>query len=59
MIINLISIGSKPNAWESDSMKFYTKQLPKNFNINFTYIKNLSSSKLSKEKLLKKNQLCF
>ena len=39
MIINLISIGSKPNAWESDSMKFYTKQLPKNFNINFTYIK--------------------
>ena len=54
MIINLISIGSKPNAWESDSMKFYTKQLPKNFNINFTYIKNLSSSKLSTREIIKK-----
>ena len=57
MIINLISIGSKPNAWESDSMKFYTKQLPKNFNINFTYIKNLSSSKLSTREIIKKESI--
>ena len=51
MIINLICIGSKPKASEKESIEYYTKQLPKNFNVNFTYLKNLSSSKLSTKEM--------
>ena len=54
MIINLICIGSKPNASETKSIEYYTKQLPKNFNVNFIYLKNLSSSKLSTKEIIKK-----
>ena len=54
MIINIICIGSKPNASEIKSIEYYTKQLPKNFNINFIYLKNLSSSKLSTKEIIKK-----
>ena len=54
MIINLICIGSKPKASEKESIEYYTKQLPKNFNVNFTYLKNLSSSKLSTKEIIKK-----
>ena len=54
MIINLICIGSKPNASETESIEYYTKQLPRNFNVNFTYIKNFSSSKLSTKETIKK-----
>ena len=54
MIINLICIGSKPNASEKEAIKYYTKQLPKNFNVNFTYLKNLNSSKLSTKEIIKK-----
>ena len=54
MIINLICIGSKPNASEKESIEYYTKQLPKNFNVNFTYLKNLNSSKLSTKEIIKR-----
>ena len=54
MIINLICIGSKPNASETESIEYYTKQLPKNLNVNFTYLKNFSSPRLSKKEIIKK-----
>ena len=54
MIINLICIGSKPNASETKSIEYYTKQLPKNFNVNFTYLKKFSSTKLSIKEIIKK-----
>ena len=54
MIINLICIGNKPNASEIEPIEYYIKQLPKNFNVNFTYLKNLNSSKLSTKEIIKK-----
>ena len=53
MIINLICIGSKPNASETESIVYYIKQRPKNFNVNFTYLKKFSSTKLSIEESIK------
>ena len=57
MTINIISIGSKPNMWELDSIQYYAKQLPRNLNINFTYIKNLASSKLTPKEIIKKESV--
>ena len=54
MIINLLSIGSKPNAWEKESINHYTKQLPKSFDVNFTYIKSFKGSKISMKEIIKK-----
>ena len=40
MIIRVISVGNKPNQWESRGIEFYTKQLPKNMSIDFINLKS-------------------
>ena len=40
MIIRVISVGNKPNQWESRGIEFYTKQLPKNLSIDFINLKS-------------------
>ena len=40
MIIRVISVGNKPNQWESKGIEFYIKQLPKNLSINFINLKS-------------------
>ena len=54
MLINIICIGSKPNSSEKQSIEYYIKQLPKNFNVNFTYLKCFSGAKLSTTEIIKK-----
>ena len=54
MIIKIISIGNKLNSWESESIYYYKKQLPKNLSIDFINLKSLQNPKLSKEEVIKK-----
>jgi len=54
MIIKIISIGNKLNSWESESINFYKKQLPKNLTIDFINLKSLQNPKLSKEEVIRK-----
>ena len=53
MIIKIISIGNKLNSWESESIYYYKKQLPKNLSIDFINLKSLQNPKLSKEEVIK------
>ena len=54
MTIKIISIGNKLNSWESESIDYYKKQLPKNLSIDFVNLKSLQNPKLSKEEVIKK-----
>jgi 23S rRNA (pseudouridine1915-N3)-methyltransferase len=40
MLIRVISVGNKPNQWESKGIEFYIKQLPKNLSIDFINLKS-------------------
>ena len=54
MTIKIISIGNKLNSWESESIDYYKKQLPKNLSLDFINLKSLQNPKLSKEEVIKK-----
>ena len=54
MVIKIISIGNKLNSWESKSIEYYKKQLPRNLNINFINMKTNQNPKFSKSEILKK-----
>ena len=54
MVIKIISIGNKLNSWESKSIEYYKKQLPRNVNINFINMKTNQNPKFSKSEILKK-----
>ena len=54
MIVKIISIGNKLNSWESKSIEYYKKQLPRNVNINFINMKTNQNPKFSKSDILKK-----
>ena len=54
MVIKIISIGNKLNSWESKSIEYYKKQLPRNVNINFINMKTNQNPKFSKSDILKK-----
>jgi len=53
MKCNIISIGHKPTNWESEGIKYYVKQLPKNCLINFIDIKGKQHPKMKKDEVLK------
>tara|TARA_B100001142_G_scaffold58730_1_gene57580 strand:- start:53 stop:517 length:465 start_codon:yes stop_codon:yes gene_type:complete len=53
MKCNIISVGHKLSKWESEGLSFYTKQLPKNFVINYIDLKGKQHPKMSKEEILK------
>ena len=53
MKCNIISVGHKPSKWESEGLSFYTKQLPKNFVINYIDLRGKQHPKMSKEEVLK------
>ena len=53
MKCNIISIGHKPTNWESEGIKYYVKQLPKNCLINFIDIKGKQHPKMKKGEVLK------
>jgi 23S rRNA (pseudouridine1915-N3)-methyltransferase len=53
MKCNIISVGHKLSKWESEGINFYTKQLPKNFKINFIDIKGKQHPKMAKDEILK------
>ena len=53
MKCNIISVGHKPSKWESEGINFYTKQLPKNFVINYIDLKGKQHPKMSKDEVLK------
>ena len=54
MNIKIISIANKLNSWESESINFYIKQLPHNFNVEFINLKGQQNPKISKDEALKK-----
>ena len=54
MNIKIISIGNKPNKWESEGEKHYIKQLPKNINVNYLHIKGQQHPNMSKKEILQK-----
>jgi hypothetical protein len=56
MIIKIISIGNKLNKWESETIDFYLKQLPKNIKIDFCRFKKANKTLIIQlRKLLRKN----
>ena len=53
MKCNIISVGHKPSQWESEGINFYTKQLPKNFVINYIDLKGKQHPKMSKDEVIR------
>ena len=54
MIIKIISIGNKLNKWESDTIDFYLKQLPKNIKVDFVDLKSQQNPNYSIKEVIKK-----
>ena len=54
MIIKIISIGNKLNKWESDTINYYLKQLPKNIKIDFINLKSQQNPNYSNEEVIQK-----
>jgi 23S rRNA (pseudouridine1915-N3)-methyltransferase len=54
MNIKIISVGNKPNKWELEGEDYYIKQLPKNINVNYLYIKGQQHPNMSKKEILQK-----
>ena len=54
MIIKIISIGNKLNKWESETIDFYLKQLPKNIKVNFVDLKSQQNPNYSNKELIEK-----
>jgi len=53
MKCNIISVGHKHSQWESEGINFYTKQLPKNFVINYIDLKGKQHPKMSKDEVIR------
>ena len=54
MIIKIISIGNKLNKWESETINFYLKQLPKNIRVDFVDLKSQQNPNYSNEEVIQK-----
>jgi len=54
MIIKIISIGNKLNKWESETIDFYLKQLPKNIKVDFEDLKSQQNPNYSIKEVIKK-----
>ena len=54
MLIKVITIGNKPNQWESKGIEFYTKQLPKNLTIEFVNLKSQQNPSYSLNEILER-----
>ena len=54
MIIKIISIGNKLNKWESETIDFYLKQLPKNIKVDFVDLKSQQNPNYSIKEVIKK-----
>jgi len=54
MIIKIISIGNKLNKWESETIDFYLKQLPKNIKVDFVDLKSQQNPNYSIQEVIKK-----
>ena len=52
MLIRVISVGNKPNQWESRGIEFYIKQLPKNLSIVFINLKSQQNPNLTLNEVL-------
>lgn len=53
MLLNIISVGNPPSSWETTGIEYYTKQIPKEVNLNFINIKGQQHPKRSTEEVLK------
>ena len=54
MIIKIISIGNKLNKWESETIDFYLKQLPKSIKVDFVDLKSQQNPNYSIKEVIKK-----
>ena len=54
MLIRVISVGNKPNQWESKGIEFYIKQLPKNLSIDFINLKSQQNPNFTLNEVLNK-----
>tara|TARA_B100001094_G_C18012361_1_gene710757 strand:+ start:374 stop:838 length:465 start_codon:yes stop_codon:yes gene_type:complete len=54
MLIKIITVGNKLNQWEAKGIEFYTKQLPKNLNIEFVNVKSYQNPNYSLNEVLEK-----
>ena len=52
MLIKIISVGNKLNSWESEYIEYYTKQLPRNFQLEFINLKSHQNPKYSKDEVI-------
>ena len=52
MLIKVISVGNKPNQWESKGTEFYIKQLPKNLSIDFINLKSQQNPNFTTNEVL-------
>ena len=53
MNINILSISNSLSKWEEEGLTYYSKQFPKNINLNFINIKNKINPNHSIEKIIK------
>ena len=54
MIIKIFTIGNKLNQWESEGIEFYTKQLPKNLEVEFINLKSQQNKSYSTNEVIEK-----
>ena len=54
MIIKIFTIGNKLNQWESEGIEFYTKQLPKNLEVEFINLKGHQNKSFSINEVIEK-----
>ena len=47
MKCKIISIAHKPSDWEKQALQFYSKQLPKNFQVTYAEVKPFSSKSMN------------
>jgi 23S rRNA (pseudouridine1915-N3)-methyltransferase len=53
MNINILSISNSLSKWEEEGLTYYSKQFPKNINLNFINIKNKINPNHTIEKIIK------
>ena len=53
MKCKIVSVTHKPSDWEKNALEFYSKQLPRNFNLAFAEVKPNASKSFSPDAILK------
>jgi len=57
MKCKIISITHKPSDWEKQALQFYSKQLPKHFQVDYAEVKPFSSKSMNTKSILEAEEI--